>query len=63
MGADSILQRYILDHERPIILVEAHKGIMQEKLPHRRYYAQYYGGQQSTKTQKNTVINVMSSKG
>jgi hypothetical protein len=28
MGIDNILRRYILDHERPIILVEAHEGIV-----------------------------------
>jgi hypothetical protein len=28
MGADSILRRYILDHEQPRILEEAHKGIV-----------------------------------
>jgi hypothetical protein len=27
MGIDSILRRYILDHERPRILIEAHEGI------------------------------------
>jgi hypothetical protein len=27
MGIDSILRRYVLDHERPRILVEAHEGI------------------------------------
>jgi predicted membrane-bound spermidine synthase len=28
MGTDSIIRRYILDHKRPIILVEAHEGIV-----------------------------------
>jgi hypothetical protein len=28
MGADSILRRYVLDHERPRILAEAHEGIV-----------------------------------
>ena len=27
MGVDSILQRYVLEHERPRVLVEAHVGI------------------------------------
>jgi hypothetical protein len=27
MGTDSILRRCILEHERPIILAEAHEGI------------------------------------
>jgi hypothetical protein len=27
MGADSILRRCVLEHERPGILVEAHEGI------------------------------------
>jgi hypothetical protein len=27
MGADNILQRYILAHERPRILAESHEGI------------------------------------
>jgi hypothetical protein len=27
MGADRILRRCVLEHERPIILVEAHEGI------------------------------------
>jgi hypothetical protein len=27
MGIDSILRRYVLAHERPRILAEAHKGI------------------------------------
>jgi hypothetical protein len=27
MGADSILWRYMLEHERPRILAEAHKGL------------------------------------
>jgi hypothetical protein len=27
MGSDSILIRYVLEHERPRILAEAHKGI------------------------------------
>jgi len=28
MGADSILRRYVLAHERPRILAEAHEGIV-----------------------------------
>jgi hypothetical protein len=36
---------------------------MQENLPYRRYYAQDYGGQQSTETQKSTFNNVMAVKG
>jgi hypothetical protein len=28
MGADGILRRYVLEHERPIILEEAHNGIV-----------------------------------
>jgi hypothetical protein len=28
MGVDSILRRYVLDHERPRILAESHKGIV-----------------------------------
>jgi hypothetical protein len=28
MGTDSILRRYVLEHERPRILVESHKGIL-----------------------------------
>jgi hypothetical protein len=27
MGADNILRRCVLEHERPIILVESHEGI------------------------------------
>jgi hypothetical protein len=68
MGTDSILRRYVLDHERPRILVEAHEGIeggnyAGKSTVHRRYYAQDYGGQQSTETRKSTVSNVMSIKG
>jgi hypothetical protein len=28
MGADNILRRCVLEHERPIILVESHEGIV-----------------------------------
>jgi hypothetical protein len=28
MGGDSILRRYVLEHERPRILAEAHEGIV-----------------------------------
>jgi hypothetical protein len=28
MGADNILQRYVLEHERPMVLAEAHQGII-----------------------------------
>jgi hypothetical protein len=28
MGADSILCRYVLEHERPRVLIEAHEGIV-----------------------------------
>ena len=28
MGADSCLQRYVLEHERPRVLVEDHEGIV-----------------------------------
>jgi hypothetical protein len=27
MGVDSILQRYVIEHERPRVLVESHEGI------------------------------------
>ena len=27
MGADSMLRRYVLEHERPRVLAEAHEGI------------------------------------
>jgi hypothetical protein len=27
MGVDNILRRYVLEHERPRILVESHQGI------------------------------------
>jgi hypothetical protein len=27
MGADNILQRYVIEHERPRVLAEAHEGI------------------------------------
>jgi hypothetical protein len=36
---------------------------MQEKILHRKYYVQDYGGQQSTETRKSTISNVMSVKG
>ena len=41
MGPDEILCRCVLEHEKPLILAEAHSGaaevIMQEKLRHRRF--------------------------
>ena len=30
LGPDEVLRRYVLDHERPMILVEAHAGIVGE---------------------------------
>jgi hypothetical protein len=57
-----------LEHERPIILVEAHEGIagghyagkdtMQKVL-----HVQDYGGQQSIKMPRNISRNVMSVRG
>jgi hypothetical protein len=63
MGADNILRRYVLENGIPRILVEAHEGIMQVKLPRRRSCAQHYGGQRLKKIQRNTVKHAMYVKG
>jgi hypothetical protein len=64
LGADKILRRCVMEHERPIILAEVHEGIAGghyagKATMCRRYCVQDYGGQQCTKTQKNTVRSVM----
>jgi hypothetical protein len=50
MGADNILRRCVLEHERPRILAEAHEGIVgghyAGKATHAEGIAQAYGGQQ-----------------
>jgi hypothetical protein len=58
LGADNILRRCVMEHERPIILEEEHEGIVGG------HYAgkatvQDYGGQQFTRIQRNTVKSVM----
>jgi hypothetical protein len=49
MGTDSILQRYVLEHEQPRILVEAHKGLAGGHYAGKTI-AQNYGGQRFTET-------------
>jgi hypothetical protein len=68
MGADNILRRCVLEHERPRILAEAHEGIdggnyAGKDIPHRRYCTQDYGGQQFTEMLRNISRDVMSVRG
>jgi hypothetical protein len=42
LGADGILRRYILEHERPMILEEAHDGIAGGTLCRERNCKKYF---------------------
>jgi hypothetical protein len=63
MGADNILRRCALEHERPRILAKAHEGIAgghyAGKLPRTRYCVQDYGGQLFIEMQRNIVKDAM----
>jgi hypothetical protein len=37
MGANGILRRYVLEHERPRVLVKSHEGIAEGHYAEKRY--------------------------
>jgi hypothetical protein len=68
LGADNILRRCVMEHERPIILAEAHEGIVGghyagKAIAQKILHVQDYGGQQFTRMQRSIVRIVMSVRG
>jgi hypothetical protein len=63
MGAINILRIYVLEHERPRILLEAHEGITgghyAGKAIVQKVLRADYGGRLLTETQRTTTRNVM----
>ena len=62
MGTDSILKRYVLEHEIPRVLVEAHEGIAGGNYVGKSTM-QDFGGQRFIDIQRNTIKHVMFCKG
>ena len=66
MGPDEILHRYVLEHERPMVLNEAHVGVVGGhyvgKKQCARYYKQDCGGLLCMQTLEIIVVDVISSK-
>jgi hypothetical protein len=67
LGADGILRRCVLEHERPMILTEAHEGIAgghyTGKETAQKFCVQGFGGPHFIKMLKSIVSHAMYVKG